>query len=163
MQLIVVGLAAAMAGMLLGSAYTGAAKDAVIARMERDQALQIAAAADAGSVRLYEAQQRADVLTRRLLAERRAAAAQQEKLENALTDATDGRVCLRDGALRVLDQSPGLQVAGLPAAGGGTAGADAGRVATDTHVARWAAAAGRQYAECRARLDALIDWHEAPR
>lgn len=163
MQLTVLAAAgAAVVGALLGSAYTGHAKDAVIARMERDQARQTAAAADAGSVRLYQAQQRGDVLTRRLLAERRTAAAQQEKLEDALRKATDGRVCLREPALRVLDQSPGLRVAGMPGAAGGADGADAGRVATDTHVAGWAQRAGGEYAECVRRYHALIDFHETP-
>lgn len=164
MQLtVIVAAVAAVVGALLGSAYTGSVKDAVIARMERDQARETAAAADAGSVRLYEAQARSDALTRRIAAERRAAKQREKELNDALARATDGRVCLREPALRVLDQSPGLDVAGLPAAGGVADGAHAGRVATDTHVAGWAQRAGGEYAECVRRYHALIDFHETPR
>lgn len=164
MQLtVIVAAVAAVVGALLGSAYTGSVKDAVIARTERDHARAIAAAADANSVRLYDAQHRSDTLTRRLAAERRAAQLREEELTDALAKATDGRVCLREPALRVLDQSPGLQVAGLPAAGGGADGAHAGRVATDTDVAGWSRDAGKRYAECVSRYHALIDFHETPR
>lgn len=34
-------------------------------------------------------------------------------------------------------------------------------VSTDTQVAAWMLAAGAQYTTCQARLDALIDWHQA--
>lgn len=157
---VAAGVAALLASAWAGSAYTGSRKDAQIARMERDRAQAVAAIADAASVRLYEAQQRADVLTARLLAERRAARELQEKLDDALKHATDGRVCLRDAALRLLDQSPGIRVAGLPPAPGGIAGADAERVATDTDLAAWARRAGGEYAECVRRLDALIDYEQ---
>jgi hypothetical protein len=161
MQLIIVAAGAAVVGALLGSAWTGNAKDAVIARLERDQARQTAAAADAASVRLYEAQHRSDALTTDLHAALGAARQLQQGLDDAIARTTDGRACLREPALRLLDGAPGLHVAGLPTPGRGAAGADAARVATDTDLGRWAAATGRQYDECRRRLDALIDWHEA--
>lgn len=151
---------ALLVGALLGSAYTGNAKDAAIARIERDGALQLARTADAASMRLFEAQRRSDALTSDLNTAIRAARELQQGLDDAISRTTDGRACLRGPALRLLDGAPGLRVAGLPPAGGGSAGADARIAATDTDLGRWAVAAGRQYDECRKRLDALIGWHE---
>jgi hypothetical protein len=61
--------------------------------------------------------------------------------------------------LRVLDGATGLQVAHLPEAPRDPAAAGA-TVATDTDVARWALDVGAQHEQCRARLDALIAWHQ---
>lgn len=160
-------VAAAIIAALLGAAggwwMTDVYYDARIARIERDAARAQAAAAVTSEQRLAEAQQRGDALTTDLHAALRAAQQLQRGLDDAIARTTDGRVCLREPALRVLDGAPGLHVDGLSPAAGGAAGADAGRVATDANVAGWAAAAGGQYDECRRRLDALIDWHEGAR
>lgn len=143
-------------GYAVGSALSGTELEQARHTLTRAQVVQ----AELAGRLLLAAQARGDALTRRLVAERRASAAQQEKLKDDLKKATDGRVCLRDSALRVLDQSPGLQVAGLPGTAGGADGAHAGRVATDTDVSGWARDAGRQYAECVSRYHALIDFNE---
>ncbi len=107
----------------------------------------------------------------------------QEKTHE-LRLASTGRVCLSDRALGVLNGSPGLRVAGLDgvpapqpaaAAAGKSAAADSdpasdpaappgtpGLVATDEDIGAWAIGAGAQYEQCRARLDALINWHTVP-
>lgn len=74
-------------------------------------------------------------------------------------------VCAWTSLLCGCSTAPPALDADLPDAAGGAARADAGHVATDTHVARWALDAGGRYDECRRRLDALIGWHEegAPR
>lgn len=142
-----------------GAAWlTSAIKNAEIATLQRDHATAQLRAADAASVALYEAIARGDRLTRQLAAARRQNATLTKERKDAALEVTDGRVCLREPALRLLDGAPGLRVQ-LPGAAGGAAGADAGRVATDTGVFLWSLDAGAQYAECVRRLGALIDFH----
>lgn len=131
-----------------------------LTRMERDQARALLAQADAASLVLLEAQQRSDTLTHELEAWRQTAAEKQEALDAALLRATTGRRCLDAGALRLLDGATGLRVDLPPAAGGAVAAHAA--AATDTDLARWIARTGRQYEECRQRLDTLINWHMPP-
>lgn len=121
-------------------------------------------AALAASARLQRAQQSGEAASARLAR----ALARNEQLSqektHALVSATDGRACLSERALRVLDGSPGLTVssaaAGVPAAAGPPAAAG-GAFASDSDVAGWAIAAGRQHEACREQLDALIGWIHA--
>lgn len=53
------------------------------------------------------------------------------------------------------------QICPRPPAGRADA-ADAATAASDTQVAQWAGSAIHQYAECARRLDALIQFNEAP-
>ena len=115
-------------------------------------------AAEQASLQLYKAQQRGDALTRSLAAARHTARQLTQERSRNVPTVTDGRVCLREPALRLLHGAPGLSVR-LPQPTGGAAGADAGRVATDSHLAIWAFDSGEQYAECARRLKALINWH----
>lgn len=111
---------------------------------------------------LQAAQARGDALTNDLLAAQAQADAYQEQLHAALARQTTGRACLGGGALRLLDGSAsGIRADQLPTPAGVPAAADAGDVATDTQVARWAADAYYSYAECARRLDALIQFEEA--
>lgn len=147
-------------------------------------------AALAGAARLQAAQDRSDALAGELLATLADNAQLTEEVTHALETATTGRACLSGGALRVLRRSPGITVAGpdgLPTPRAGTAAAGAAPAgpahapggeprtgagqhagpateleATDTAVAGWIAAAGTAYETCRARLSALIAWHERP-
>ena len=95
---------------------------------------------------LKTAQDRGDALTI-TLAQRQAWIDQltREK-RHAVSTVTTGRACLDGPALRLL---------------GGAAAADA-PIATDTDITGWSLDAGAQYETCRARLDALIDWHATP-
>lgn len=118
-------------------------------------------AARASSARIQAAQDRSDALTQSLNAAQVKAHQLAKEKTHALQTATDGRACLSERALRVLNGSPGLAVSGidrLPPASGQPAAADA-RVATDTDIGGWAIAAAEQYQACRARLQSLIDWH----
>jgi hypothetical protein len=96
---------------------------------------------------------------------------------DAIHQVTTGRACLGGSALRVLNSAPGLSVRGLAPTVGGVAATGAAPatdtdiggvgditniVSTDTDIATWAIDAGAQYEVCRARLDALIDWHLQP-
>lgn len=122
---------------------------------------------------LQAAQARGDRLSTALLASEHQINQQRGGLNHALTQATTGRPCLGGAALRLLNAAPGIAVSGLPAPTGGTVAtggaiasdADSARTdtadiaSTDTQVANWVADAGAAHAVCRARLDALIDWH----
>lgn len=137
-------------------------KAADIAEIKLAWTEQRLADAQAASRAFADAWALSEKLNRRLTAERRAAAAIQEMYDDALTRSTDGRACLREPALRVLDLFPGVAIAAAPPqAGRDAARADAERIATDADVARWAKGAGNAYAECVRRLDALIDWTES--
>jgi len=144
------------------SYQAGAASGTRAAAAERERALQAEQAATRDALaRLQAAQTLGDALSRQLAAATRAADRLRKDRNDAIPRATTGRVCLDEPALRVLDGAPGLRV-DLSGAAGGAAGADAGHVATDTHVARWALDAGGQYDACRRRLDTLIRFHEDP-
>lgn len=134
--------------------------DRLVAEARDTARLAEMAKTHAALVRLKAAQARGDALTLDLSAARRAANRLRKERDDALSRVTTGRVCLDEPALRVLDAAPGLRV-DLSHAAGRAAGANADRVATDTHIARWALDAGGQYDECRRRLDALIDFQQA--
>jgi len=75
---------------------------------------------------------------------------------------TTGRACLSAELVGVLNRTQPATADGsgpLPAPTGSTASADASAFATDADVSTWAATARRDYAECAARLGALIEWH----
>lgn len=142
-----------------GGYRVGAANGERLAATERERVQKVEqAATDVALQHLQAAQARGDTLTRQLAAATRAASKLRKERDDALARVTTGRVCLDESALRVLNGAPGLRI-DLPDTAGGTVGADAGRVATDTDLGGWALDAGRQYDECRQRLDALIDWH----
>lgn len=157
------------------------------ADLRETHAEAIRLAALAGARRLQLAQERSDALAADLLATLAANDQLTQEKTHALQTSTAGRACLSDRALRVLHGAPGVRVAGAPgvppprpgaAAAGAAAAAAANqasparpgaaqpaepaaeRVATDTDVAVWIATAGQQHEACRARLNALIAWHE---
>lgn len=119
-------------------------------------------AAMAAATTLQQAQQRGDVLTD-ALAQRQV---QIDKISREKRDAinrlTTGRVCFSGAAVRMLNDDPADY--GAPAVPPATSGPDAAdaAAATDTDIGHWIVTARAQYATCRQRLDALIDWHAAP-
>lgn len=150
-----------VAGLLLGGGAVHGIKGVQIAALETAHADAQRASAEAAVRRLTAAQARGDALTAELLTARAEADTLKADLHDALSKATTGRPCLGSGALRLLDRAT-QPARGLPAPTGRPAAADAEPVATDTQVAGWAANAYHHYAECARRLDALIDYHEAP-
>ncbi len=129
---------------------------------EREQAATAAAKA------LTEAQTRGDLLTAGLLTQQNQINKIKAEKDRAITQATTGSACLREPALRLLSSAPGISVVGLPPATGSAAATGAAAaadpdaqdlVATDTDVTGWSVDAGAKYEICRARLDALVDWH----
>lgn len=145
----------AFSGFWAGDAMTSSELD----QLRASHAAERHAAERQARQKLSAAQARGDALTNDLLAAKAQADAYQEQLHDALAKATTGRACLGTSALRLLDRSAGLR-ADLPAPTRSAVAADAGDLATDTQVARWAADAYHQYAECARRLDALIQFSE---
>lgn len=138
-------------------------------------AAQDAAARAAATALESERQQRAaadriqTTLTDTLQAQRTTA---QERLHAISTPRDRGSsVCLRDPVVRMLDGAPGLRVVPVRGAADlGAAGADAPHAASaasagqlessEQQVGAWMIDAAASYEECRARLDALIDYVE---
>jgi len=147
-------------------------------RESDSEAARVAAIANAR--RLQAAHERSDVLGGQLAQVLASNSQLSQEKTHALRLAATGRVCLSERALSVLNGSPGLRVAGLDrvptaqpaaAAAGGATAADSDpptatgapeRIATDEDIGTWSIGAGAQYETCRARLDALIDWHTTP-
>lgn len=150
---------ALVVGIAIGAGTAVVVKNGQIALIERNHARQAARDQATQLERLRDAQARGDALTTDLLTARAEADQLQEQLHAALPRATTGRACLGGGALRLLDRAAGLHAA-LPPTPGVADAADAGQVATDTEVARWAGHAYFEYAECARRLDALIQFNE---
>lgn len=122
--------------------------------------------------KLLAEQARGDRLSNALLISEHQIDQQRTEIHYALNKSTAGRPCLNSPTLRLLNQAPGLVVSGVPWATGGIAAAggplatDTGDLdpygrwySTDTQVASWITDAGSSYRVCKARLDALIDWH----
>lgn len=134
------------------------------AQLRESHAETLRLAAMASAQRLEQAQARGNQLTKKLLVAERANTQLTQEKKHALKAATDGRACLSDRALRVLDGATGLTVSGLSElpTPTGDAAAEGGTVATDSDLAQWALEAGSRFESCRERLDALIDWHLNP-
>lgn len=152
----VVPLLALLLGLALGSAGGWTLGRS---RLQTEQAQQAEQAAEQVANALAAAQARGEALSHVLSARQDQIDQLTKEKRDAVAPVTTGRSCLEPAALRVLDGATGLQVARLPEASGGLAAADAA-VATDTDVARWALDAGARHEQCRARLDALIAWHQ---
>jgi len=177
LALLVGGAAGAWGGWTQGRA----ALRADIAELRTAHAEALRLTQQAAARRLQDAQQRSDTLSTALAETITKTTTLQQEKTHALRLAATGRVCLDARALGVLNTSPGLRVTGLDgvptsqpglAAAGATLGPDTdhpsaapnaqgapGLTATDTDIGAWAIGAGAAYEACRARLDALIDWH----
>lgn len=145
-----------------------------ISDMQRDQAELIAHARKADLQTLQLANARADQLTTRLATTQTQLDTTEREKAHALRQITTGRRCLDAGVVRVLNSpdATAAGTAGVPAPIGGAAAAGGATAApgteplaepvTDTDVSLWIADAKRQHEICRARLDALIDYHLTP-
>lgn len=107
---------------------------------------------------LQDAQERGDALSVGLLNQQTQIDQLKTEKHDAIRQATTGKPCLNGPALRLLNSAPGLGVRDLPPASGSAVAAGE-PIATDTDIAVWIVDAGAQFEVCRARLDALIDWH----
>lgn len=174
-------LAGAAAGAWGGHTVGRAPLLVDLATLKQDHTEALRLAQLAAAKRLQDAQQRSDTLSNALAETLTQTATLRTEKTHALRLAATGRVCLDARALGVLNTSPGLRVAGLDgvpptqpglAQAHATAGPDThpqpgapdaprttGLIATDADIGAWSIGAGAQYETCRARLDALINWH----
>lgn len=114
--------------------------------------------ANAAARTLSLAQARSDTLTVQLASQQQQVFNLQRAAHASLQQTLFGRHCLSADAVRVLngtDDSAGID---MPQTSSSTAAAR-GTFATDADVGHWAIDARSQHEQCRARLDALIDWH----
>lgn len=139
-----------------------ASAKADLAQLKAAQAETARLQALAAARALQQAQQHGHALTD-ALAQRQAQIDQlATDKRHALARLTTGRACLVPAAVRVLNSAAEPAPAGLepvPETPSGAA-ATGGAFATDADVGHWAATAREQHEICRARLAALIDWHQ---
>jgi hypothetical protein len=107
---------------------------------------------------LSDAQVRSDALTVRLAGKQEQIFNLQRAAHASINQTTFNRLCLSADAVRVLNGTDGAAGTDVPQTGGSAAAAG-GAFATDADVGHWAVDARAAHTECRARLDALIDWH----
>jgi len=142
-----------------------------LAEADRDRTRQLLRASEDAINRLQVANARGDELTQTLLQREDQINQLSREKHDAIAKATTGRPCLGVPALRLLNSSAGLHVAGMSSASSSTPAAGAAVAAhpddqdisaSDADIAGWSIDAGAQYEVCRGRLDALIDWHPNP-
>lgn len=123
--------------------------------------------AQAAAQTLAAEQARGDALSSGLLVLQGQIDQLRQEAQRAIVTKTTGRACFDSAALGVLQRAPGIAL--VPQAASGTVAAHGGAAsaadaapayASDTQVASWAIDAAALYETCRARLDALIDWHQ---
>lgn len=131
------------------------------AKLRETNAETVRVAALAAAAKVQQAQATGEAASARLAKALATNTQLTQEKKHALKPATDGRVCLSDRALGVLNGAPGLTVAapaaGVPAPAGQPAAAG-GTTATDTDIAGWALDAGKQHEACRQQLAELIGW-----
>lgn len=135
---------------------------AELASVKAQHSEEKAQATQAALERLQTAKQRADALQTALDVTEQRLAITKTELSHEIQKSTSGRACLSGRTVRMLNRAAaGSDPAPLPNAASGPAETNAG-IATDTDIATWINSATAQYNICRARLDALIDWHISP-
>lgn len=142
----------------LGFAIAGKWGEIKVSRLESAHAQQQAAAETAARQRLESAQALGDRLSARLSVTESAFNKKTLEVSREAARRTTGRPCL-DGRVVGLLNRPAPDAGPVPQAAAAPDAAD-GAVATDTDVAGWIGNAQGQYATCRARLGALIDFEE---
>lgn len=169
-KLILAGIALTAAGSVVWQ--TARAPLLVeLAQLDRNHTREKLLLIERAAEKLQDANDRGDQLVSALEMRQDQVNQLAREKRDAITKVTTGRACLGEPTLRLLSTAPGLTVSGItPAAGIAPAESAAASpdpdnrpgpdiISTDTDMAIWAVDAGAQYEVCRARLDALIDWH----
>jgi hypothetical protein len=118
-------------------------------------------ASEAANQRFIKAVQRADTLTVALEDSEQHLTLLKKEKDREIKRLTSGNVCLNAATVRLLNHQAtgaGSGTAPMPTPISQPVTEDAA-IATDTDVAEYINTAQSQYNVCRARLDALIDWH----
>ena len=156
--------ALAIATAAFGAAWTYQASryTAQIANMQRDHATAAQATTEANARHLARVWERGDGLAAQLATQQTHISKLHQEHTHAIQKLTTGRACLSADLVRMLNNTQPAATDrpdALPTPTGQPAATDASAFATDADVSTWAATARRDYAECSARLGALIGWH----
>lgn len=152
---LLLGLAA---GTVLGYRYADAQGAKALSDLQRRNAEEQVKGERAARLELVAAQRVGDALTERLAEAQSRRTVKTVEVIRAIPKHTDGRACLNAGAVRLLDDALQPDFAALPKTAGEPVKPPAALAASDADVAGWIAEAGRLYAACAGRLNALIDW-----
>lgn len=169
----VAALVVFLAGFGLAWTWQADRADARVQTLTASHSQAEAGAARRAAQTLSDAQARADQIDRAAEIRTATLEKQLQETQRALKTATRNRPCLGGPALRLLGQSPGIQLGAadrapagpLHGGPGGTAAdpADEGEHATDTDIADWIAVAGARYEKCRGQLADIREWEEGGR
>lgn len=155
---------AAVAALAGWAAWTwqGDRAAATLATERQAHATAQATLAAANARHLVRVWERGDGLATQLASQQTRINTLHQERTHAIKRLTTGRPCLSADLVRVLNSTQPASTDGpdaLPAPPSSAAATDATAFATDADVSTWAATARRDYAECAARLGALIEWH----
>ena len=153
----------ALVGAVLAGGVQQLRIDAVeldLATLKTNVAVEQLAASEAAKARLTAAQERADALTQELLMHEQSLTLLKERKDHEIKRLTTGNVCLNAATVRLLNATSKARndAATLPPPTSEPV-AESAAIATDTDVASYINIAQDRFEVCRAKLDALIDWH----
>jgi hypothetical protein len=156
-------LLALLTCLLLGAWLGRAPLQAQLAELRQTHSETARLQALAAARTLQAAQQHGDTLTHDLAQRQTQIDQLTTEKHHALARLATGRACLSGAAVRVLNHSATDAAGPAPVPETPSGAADAGEAfATDADVGHWAVDARARFDACRARLDALIDWHTTP-
>lgn len=155
---------AVLAAVSAAGAWTvqGWRMDAALSELRSQHAQAQAALTELNAKHLRRVWERGDELATRLASQQTHITQLHQEQANAINRLTTGRPCLSADLVRVLnrtEQPVADRSEPLPTPTSSPAANNAATFATDTDIGTWAATARQQYAECAARLGALIEWH----
>lgn len=159
---LIAALAVAAAAFGAGWTVQGWRGSAALAALQTQHAQAAQATTEANARHLVRVWERGDSLATQLATQQTHITQLHQEHAHAIKRLTTGRACLSADLVRVLnttDPAATDRPDALPPPTSSPAATDAPAFATDADVSTWAATARRDYAECAARLGALIEWH----
>ena len=153
---------AATAATLAAWTAQGWRMDAALADLRNSHTRAQAELTERNAKHLARVWERGDELATNLAGQQTRINQLHQEHTHAIKRLTTGRACLSAELVGVLNNTQPATADRpdpLPTPTSGPAATDAPAFATDADVGTWAATARRDYAECAARLGALIEWH----
>lgn len=142
--------------------YQSARYERLLAEQRTEYAAAQAELTERNARHLVRVWERGDSLATQLATQQTHISQLQQEHTHAIKRLTTGRACLSADLVRLLNTTQPATTDRpdpVPTPPGSAAAADAAPFATDADVSTWAATARHDYAECAARLSALIEWH----
>ena len=160
-RLVVLAVTAALAA---GGAWRYQANkyERLLAEQRTEHATAQAELTERNARRLVRVWERGDSLAAQLATQHTHISQLNQEHTHAIKRLTTGRACLSADLVGVLNRTQPATTARpdpVPTPPSGAAATNAASFATDADVGNWTASARHQYAECAARLGALIEWH----